>query len=61
MFNNNRYSMNLNKSLLSAILLGITIQTTSCSTEEEPQPLTEEQTETAEEKIDFSCHACGMG
>lgn len=53
--------MELPKALLGAILLGITVQATSCSKEAtNVQPDQTEQTDDAPKTID-DCPACGMG
>jgi len=53
--------MNLPKTLLSAILLGITLQTTGCIHDEAPQPDPEEQAENGEDPYKYNCPGCGMG
>jgi hypothetical protein len=55
--------MKLSKTLLGAILLGITLETTSCLTAEEPpQPESEQGAENESGgNIPDSCPACGMG
>ncbi|MDQ3395835.1 MAG: hypothetical protein M3512_17245 [Bacteroidota bacterium] len=54
--------MNLPKSLLGAILIGITVQTTGCTAEEIPQPEVQNQEVlTEEEGLQLNCPACGMG
>jgi hypothetical protein len=55
--------MNLSKTLLGAILLGISLETTSCVTAEEPpQPESEQEAKNESgENIPDSCPACGMG
>jgi hypothetical protein len=56
--------MDLPKALLSAILLGITVQTTSCSDKNElpgPKPEHEETGKTPEKSDPGNCPACGMG
>ncbi len=56
--------MKLSKALLSAILLGITVQTTtSCEEKELPQPNSEqgENSKESEKEIPANCPACGMG
>ncbi|WP_207426253.1 hypothetical protein [Pedobacter sp. SYSU D00535] len=54
--------MKLPKALLGAILLGVTLQTTSCEAEDEASP---EQEQAAKEKTTKTtsdpCPACGMG
>ncbi|WP_207434927.1 hypothetical protein [Sabulibacter ruber] len=56
--------MNIPKSVLSAILLGITVQTTSCVDEENlPAPNTEQEANNAANlpSVPDNCPACGMG
>ncbi len=56
--------MDLPKALLSAILLGITVQTISCSDKNElpgPKPEQEETSKTPEKSDPDNCPACGMG
>ncbi|MGV3538967.1 MAG: hypothetical protein ACO1OQ_04105 [Rufibacter sp.] len=57
--------MKLPKSVLGAILLGITVQTTSCIGEEElPQPTAEQEkgsSENGPKPSPINCPACGMG
>ncbi len=56
--------MKLSKSLLGAILIGITVQSTSCVKEDElPGPESEQKgkKEKGEEKIPYDCPGCGMG
>jgi hypothetical protein len=58
--------MDLPKALLSAILLGITVQTTSCSDKNDlPGPKSEQEQEetskTPEKSDPGNCPACGMG
>lgn len=59
--------MKLSKSLLSAIVIGIAVQTTavSCKKDEQVKPKKEDQankksTSSPEQKFD-NCPACGMG
>lgn len=54
--------MKLQKALLGAILVGITVQTTAC-TEELPGPKTEKGDEKGKGvvKVPDNCPACGMG
>ena len=56
--------MKLSKALLGAMLVGISVQTTSCSISEEdlPKPTTEQGEENNGEIIvPEDCPACGMG
>ncbi len=56
--------MELPKALLGAILLGITVQTTSCSDKNElpgPKAEKEKTTKTPEKSDPGNCPACGMG
>lgn len=57
--------MKLSKSLLSAILIGIVVQTTSsCKKDKElPDQKTKQETQKEGEKINppYPCPACGMG
>lgn len=50
--------MKLSKSLLSAILIGIAVQTTvvSCGKDDQPEPKDKEP-----KKDQVNCPACGMG
>lgn len=52
--------MKLSKALLGAILIGVSVQTTSCEINEEdlPQPSSEQEGEVV---IPYDCPACGMG
>jgi hypothetical protein len=54
--------MKLPKALLGAILVGITVQATSCSKEDAPKPK-EEVGKNGKEvsKTPVNCPACGMG
>ena len=53
--------MKLSKSLLSAIMIGITVQATSCTKEKYfPQPDAEKAAKNKTQVPD-SCPACGMG
>jgi len=53
--------MKLSKSLLSAILIGIAVQTTvvSCGKDNQPEP--KEKKEPTKEKPLDACPGCGMG
>jgi hypothetical protein len=52
--------MKLSKALLSAMLVGVTVQTiTSCNKKGEPKPLTE--TNQKETKEPNNCPGCGLG
>jgi hypothetical protein len=52
--------MKLSKALLSALLVGVTVQTiTSCNKKDEPKPVTQTKEKGATEL--FNCPACGMG
>jgi hypothetical protein len=53
--------MKLSKSLLSAILIGIAVQTTviSCGKDDQPQP--KEKKEPKKDQPLGNCPACGMG
>jgi len=59
--------MKLSKSLLSAIVIGIAVQTTvvSCSKDEQAKPKKEDQankqSESKPTQYPDSCPACGMG
>jgi hypothetical protein len=55
--------MKLSKSLLSAILIGIAVQTTtvSCGKEEQPKPEEKEVPKKETPSTWDSCPACGMG
>jgi hypothetical protein len=57
--------MKLSKSLLGAIMIGITIQTTvvSCGKDEQPKPKDNKvkQSSSQPERNIGSCPACGMG
>lgn len=56
--------MKLPKSLLSAIVIGIAIQTTSCKKDKElPDPKAKQEAQKEQEKSNPSgpCPACGMG
>jgi hypothetical protein len=57
--------MKLSKSLLSAILIGIVVQTTSaCKKDKElPDPKAKQEAQKEQEKSNSSepCPACGMG
>lgn len=58
--------MKLSKSLLSAIMIGIAVQTTvvSCGKDEAPKPKKDQANKETESKPDESlglCPACGMG
>ena len=55
--------MKLSKSLLSAILIGITVQATSCTKDENlPQPDSEKETNSkTKTKVPDNCPGCGMG
>lgn len=53
--------MKLPKTLLSAILIGITVQTlTSCEKEKTPDPK-EKQKQEEKRQMPDGCPACGMG
>ena len=52
--------MKLPKSLLSAILIGVAVQTTSCTKEICEKKEKKEAKKEAEKKT-YSCPACGMG
>lgn len=52
--------MKLSKTLLSAILVGVTVQTiTSCGKKDAPSPKSEAAQNNPKEP--FNCPACGMG
>ncbi|MDF7814827.1 hypothetical protein P1X16_25845 [Hymenobacter sp. YC55] len=55
--------MKLPKVLLGAILVGITVQTTSCTKKDAPEPNGENVGKKGKEeaKVPFNCPACGMG
>jgi hypothetical protein len=55
--------MKLSKALLSAILVGVTVQTTtSCGKKGDPQPTTSTtKNNSPEAKEPFNCPACGLG
>ena len=54
--------MKLSKSLLTAILVGIAVQTTTVScTKEMPDPEKKEVKKEEEKKYPDNCPACGMG
>lgn len=56
--------MKLSKSLLSAILIGIAVQTTtSCKKEKLPEPKEKKEVKKTDAKnnVPESCPACGMG
>lgn len=56
--------MKLSKSLLSAILIGLAVQTTtSCKKDKLPDPKTKKEAkkEGDKSKLPESCPACGMG
>ncbi|WP_158267511.1 chryseobasin-related MNIO class RiPP peptide [Adhaeribacter arboris] len=56
--------MKLSKTLLSALLLGITVQTTtSCEKKELPQPNSgkEESSKEQGKEAPVNCPGCGMG
>lgn len=55
--------MKLSKALLSAIMVGVTVQTiTSCGKKDAPGPKAEaSQTNPNGTKEPFNCPACGMG
>jgi hypothetical protein len=63
--NNKNKHMKLSKSLLSAILIGIAVQTTSsCKKDKElPDPKAKQEAQKEQEKSNPSepCPACGMG
>lgn len=53
--------MKLSKSLLSAIVIGIAIQTTVVSCGKDDQPKPKEQPKQGQPQPLGSCPACGMG
>ena len=55
--------MELSKALLGALLLGIAVETTSCTKDESKnvKPNTTEQTNSSENITPANCPACGMG
>jgi len=55
--------MKLSKSLLGAIMIGITIQTTvvSCGKDEQPKPKDKQSSTSTPEQNVGSCPGCGMG
>lgn len=55
--------MKLSKSVLSAVLIGIAIQTTvvSCGKDEQPKPKAEEKAKVDQPQYGGGCPACGMG
>ncbi|GGK78296.1 hypothetical protein ACD591_09190 [Rufibacter glacialis] len=54
--------MNVPKSILSAILIGISVQATSCVDEEElPKPKQEQSDAEGKPKTAGNCLSCGMG
>ncbi|WP_168193947.1 hypothetical protein [Pontibacter sp. SGAir0037] len=54
--------MRIPKALLGAILVGITVQTSSCTKGELPEPTAEQGTKGKEVKTyPANCPACGMG
>ncbi|SKD06781.1 hypothetical protein SAMN05660461_3555 [Chitinophaga ginsengisegetis] len=56
----NKYQMKLPKSLLGAILLGITVQTTtSCNKDKSVKP--KEKKEEVKKPYENGCPGCGMG
>lgn len=54
--------MKLSKALLSAMVVGLTVQTTGCKTND-PTPKGEEgkKTESGSGKTPVNCPGCGMG
>lgn len=55
--------MEIPKALLGAILLGITVHTTSCekSKTQAVQPITNEDVQNGSQSQNLDCPACGMG